>query len=812
MDLLNNLVGLATVEPYLANNSSTILPAKYTVALAHLSVQEYLVPSRPSLSNNRDRICAFEAHLAHREIARACLAYLSACSLADSSILIGYTLKDYAWHWWATHAAASEPLNDPVHATKYALRLFNTIVYEGIYGHSERASRDTLDAQGHFQDLISWLQPTHHGALLSVLKNASFPYVATNRNPNWEFSPLGVRRYLPKSARVLRLVILHPARNIDIHETPLECSICVDTLDNEPVYSALSYVGSDNVPYTYDSEDRVREPDFIQLHGRPFAIGQNLVSALRRLRSDERSRILWVDALCIVMEDLAERAEQVSLMSYIYRSAIEVIAWVGMEDAYSDKAIRLLDASANEIDEADAIPESDSSNFPIRFQGQHSRSWSPMALQPPEARGWTPSEFRNPRGSEGSNIYCLDVFFQRRFWKRSWILQEIICANKVILYCGTASASVDWDKLKNLRSLHVQKEYSCLGDDEYDPRLQAVVLQQLRRGQLCGISHGLLEFLQLTHAHRCTDPRDKIYSLISLLPESDRDNELSRVNYTITRAEVYALATQFIIAKSNNLEVLSCTPAHFDTSLPTWVPDWNHLRPSILNTDLYTADAGLSDGLKYQFSKAWEEILIDGFLVDTIETADERWDDGLISLHQVEVWQRVFRMNNLGIRQFPEVQSSMEACWRTLLGDRLVDRKGYPHRIDKDNRFQPDDKSQREQVFLLSLQKLAHLRDQCFVITSKGFVGFTHHSAKKGDMVVILPGARMPLVVRADTKYEAGALRVPCRLVGTRYVQIHRDFQSLCLPTPSYVHGLMDGEFARSWLDPAKSPRRFEIH
>ena len=767
MDILNNLVGLATVEPDLANTKGTILPAKHTVSLAHLSVQEFLVPSRPSQLNNLDRICAFEAQPTHREIARACLAYLSTCSLVNSALLNEYTLRDYAWHLWATHAA-SGILKDAVEATRYALRLFNTIVYDGIYGDSEKASSETMNAQGHFHDLISWLQPTHQSALLSVLKNANFPYVDTNRNLNGGNSPLVVRRNLPKAARVLRLLILHPASNANVHDTPLECSICVDTLDNEPAYSALSYVWSDDVPYTYDSEDRVRET-FIQLHGRPFAIGRNLASALSRLRYNEIPRILWVDALCIVMEDLAERAEQVTLMSDIYRSAIEVAAWVGNEDAYSDKAIRLLDASANGIDEADEIVESDSPNCPTGFRVGYYRKLGPITRHAPEAGISIRSESRHSRGSEGSNMYCLDVFFQRLFWKRSWILQEIICAKKVTLYCGIASASVDWDKVKNIRSLHVQIEYSCFGADENDPRLQAATLQQLRRDRLGGVSHGLLELLDLTRTHHCTVPHDRIYSLLSLLPKSDRDNELLIVDYAKSPAEVYALATQFIIAELKNLRVLLYTSARLDTSLPTWVPDWSHLRPSTLDTDLYTADAGLSTALKYQFSKTGRKLLIEGFLVDIIETADERWNDEFTSLHQNEVWQRVFRMNNIGIRRSPEGQSSMEACWRTLLGDQLMDRKGNRHRIDKDNRFRPDDKSKRDQVFLLSIQKLAHLKDQCIFHTVEGFGGFTHHSAKKGDMVVILPGAKLPLVVRRrDAEYEAGALKIPCRLVGTR--------------------------------------------
>lgn len=39
--------------------------------------------------------------------------------------------------------------------------------------------------------------------------------------------------------------------------------------------------------------------------------------------------MLWVDAICINLEDLKERGHQVRQMGQIYKEAWEVLAWLG---------------------------------------------------------------------------------------------------------------------------------------------------------------------------------------------------------------------------------------------------------------------------------------------------------------------------------------------------------------------------------------------------------------------------------------------------------------------------------------------------
>ncbi|CAI9631026.1 unnamed protein product [Alternaria burnsii] len=88
---------------------------------------------------------------------------------------------------------------------------------------------------------------------------------------------------------------------------------------NEDIeYEALSYAWG-----TTDS------PHEALLDGTPIIMRISLDLGLRRLRYAEKSRILWVDALCINQNDVQERSHQVQQMAKIYSSAMKVLIWLG---------------------------------------------------------------------------------------------------------------------------------------------------------------------------------------------------------------------------------------------------------------------------------------------------------------------------------------------------------------------------------------------------------------------------------------------------------------------------------------------------
>ena len=116
-----------------------------------------------------------------------------------------------------------------------------------------------------------------------------------------------------------RLVTFHDTRD----DGDFEAQLDVVDLDKPRVtFQALSYLCGDPTP-------RSR----VHLAGTctHVALAQNLTDAIRRLLRDGHRGPIWIDAISIKQDDIAERNVQVRLMTRIYRGAREVIGWLGLE-------------------------------------------------------------------------------------------------------------------------------------------------------------------------------------------------------------------------------------------------------------------------------------------------------------------------------------------------------------------------------------------------------------------------------------------------------------------------------------------------
>ncbi|KAG0646397.1 Heterokaryon incompatibility protein [Hyphodiscus hymeniophilus] len=110
--------------------------------------------------------------------------------------------------------------------------------------------------------------------------------------------------------------------------------LCTYVIKRNHYYEALSYAwGNASVTET------------ILVNGNEWQATRNLVAALRQLRSQE-PRTLWVDAICINQANKPaareERALQLRWMNQIFSAATSVIAWVGTEDASSNRVFDLM--------------------------------------------------------------------------------------------------------------------------------------------------------------------------------------------------------------------------------------------------------------------------------------------------------------------------------------------------------------------------------------------------------------------------------------------------------------------------------------
>ncbi|KAK0609410.1 heterokaryon incompatibility protein-domain-containing protein [Immersiella caudata] len=103
------------------------------------------------------------------------------------------------------------------------------------------------------------------------------------------------------------------------------------SLKQTQLFEALSYV--------WRSPDNPRK---VSINGQELVVTPNLQAALTGLRDLVLDRVLWVDAICINQEDVAERGRQVRIMAFIYSCANRVTVWLGEESQDSTSAIVII--------------------------------------------------------------------------------------------------------------------------------------------------------------------------------------------------------------------------------------------------------------------------------------------------------------------------------------------------------------------------------------------------------------------------------------------------------------------------------------
>ncbi|KAH8821389.1 heterokaryon incompatibility protein-domain-containing protein [Xylogone sp. PMI_703] len=213
----------------------------------------------------------------------------------------------------------------------------------------------------------------------------------------------------------IRLLSLLPGKRDD----PLKGRLLHASFHNAGAYEALSYTWGPH-----------HKPECIILAEGSLPITESLRTALTHLRREGERRLLWVDAICINQSNNEEKAQQVMLMPKIYSTASCVQAWLGEEDSNGRPALGLLEK----------IGKTDFSALP---QKQISISWMQDHGLP----------------LQGDPLWQqLLLFWQRPWFRRSWVVQEFVLAKDVHMLCG--DLQVHWKSIAS--ALEKMTEYMLL--------------------------------------------------------------------------------------------------------------------------------------------------------------------------------------------------------------------------------------------------------------------------------------------------------------------------------------------------------------
>ena len=319
---------------------------------------------------------------------------------------------------------------------------------------------------------------------------------------------------LPNPSRNIRLVRLHKAEDGSIVGALQHYST-----DKLPTFHALSYMWGKPGDSTWITIDNCR-----------CRVQANLFRFLDTVLSQATAQeqvLLYVDAVCVNQEDVPERNEQVKLMSHIYKSAEQVLCYLGLVASKSAFVFEVLRARHNGASKARL------EQLCVELYGSQDRFELQDIL-----------------------VALVDI----PYLNRVWIVQEIVLAKSITLYCGGCRLpwqAISYEALAGIVTLFEGKEYSDVekvrlqkGDfsaynyrrddedfstaivrlirskdsysgilrwrGEWDPLFRAKDYRT-NPGPLADYEKDFEQALISFGDNKCTDPRDHIYGILGIV-------------------------------------------------------------------------------------------------------------------------------------------------------------------------------------------------------------------------------------------------------------------------------------------------------
>jgi Heterokaryon incompatibility protein (HET) len=681
--------------------------------------------------------------------------------------------------------------------------------------------------------------------------------------------------------RYVKLPTQHSFRLLEITNRgpPITFSLLNFEIGSHPDYTALSYTWGDPVyEDVLDAGNRsIYHPFPNQKRHGKLKVTSNLHDALLQLQRSGLTGYLWIDAICIDQSNAEERNHQVNMMCEIYEKASHVLVWLGKEDESASVVISLLHRLARCVQDV-------SPNLLDNLHFAHPLDFPPATNNP------SALELRDIPDFTDEEDSAISVFLNRRWFRRIWIIQEVVLAAQTEVLWGTFTTS--WKTFSDcinhwqysIRS-RLQGSIHPLTTGDTDPMAHSYIIRALSDFASGEIRSDLLKLpletwlldvgersstgaifmmiLRAGRSFRSKEPEDKVFGLLGLIQKAARVRNLAecsiKADYGKPVAQVYAEATFYMIREICDLLPLSMVSDRSRIQiqdLPSWAIDFS--VNSLLSLGELSATI---DQLNFNAGRGWP-ILPDYATVrgntmcvrahvldEVVDTGEATSEVAGSSLEPYLAFTLRCPKTDLN------GQNRVEVLWRTLIWDFGLSGNQHPASDDCSKSFRfwlllHICKSIQEKVrtgtsrseCLLSMNKLVELAlsdstgliprlceirttcddngvledgldtdrlpppnvlfcrsDSVLPITSssefasatsdsfmsntriyrtrKGYVGLGPFSTRKGDVVVIAAGGKIPFLLRPVESQE----ELRHQLMGE-----------------TYVHGIMHGEAVRS--------------
>lgn len=397
----------------------------------------------------------------------------------------------------------------------------------------------------------------------------------------------------PTSIRLLKIDRLPSIKDdLDLFR-PINRSLVIKDLNDKPKYNALSYTWGDPLGRESSSSDPTdpggwaTTPFDITCNGQRVNVTTNLHTALIAIRYHlskpqtpisqlpffKMSEYIWVDQICINQADISEKSIQVQLMGRIYRKCALVHIWLG---GYQ-KDIKYMQYIKKSLE-------------PLNWKKTHEcAKYKSLDMVDPET--WRVLGIRRITQKKACGMI---EFFNRAWFKRSWVIQEELLAPLSNALFGlrlipfqdliglmTFLNNTGWfEKLffqmphNLLQGTYISAFFSNLARLGHS----LAIRNYDRKDQYWGCPLPINTITSLFRYSEATDPRDKVYAFLGIATK-DSNLDLLVPDYMKSAESVYIDTTKLIMkGKRFNLEVFSQREdesCRLLKSLPSWVPDFS---------------------------------------------------------------------------------------------------------------------------------------------------------------------------------------------------------------------------------------------
>jgi hypothetical protein len=576
-------------------------------------------------------------------------------------------------------------------------------------------------------------------------------------DPAYVYKPLGFGE--------IRLLELLPGTG----EMPLEGVVHYVRLETARQYSALSYVwGNALMPFDLQTADGKM----------PLTAALN--SALRTVRHKAFSVRLWVDAICINQADDHEKILQIRLLRSIFQKADKVVAWVGDEKDHSNRAIEALIQIRTLALRPDQWPE----NLPAIPS-----TWS--------------DDIPGPQ-----DIAWIDIgkFFERDWFQRIWVVQELVLGSKIWILCG--KWSVNWDDvfaaletcLHGIESIRVSNARLRQVITQTKPAYLLGSTRRMFKDPRLSRRFSLLSLLDIFAHCAATKERDKLFALLGIA--LDAESDIFDANYSSSLETVVRRYASEFVRRGHTLDLLYRAGTSKSYNFCSWIPKWTDREARRTISTWRGAQGNFSSGGNSSvkastLNSGQDKLQVSGIAIDTIEQLCRTTtsEDDIISV-VIEIRSSIDKL-----KSYPTGERLEDLKLKVPIGNAIgpcSDDSGtlelnVPEVRNVDRVFDwkeefSDIKSVQEMVEFLQKPRDSRVRswkywttaatfakrlcDGRFFVTKKGYVGFAPHDAAIGDEICVFYGAAVPFVLRKS--WRSGSAY---KLIGE-----------------CYIHGIMYGE------------------